>query len=110
MDTDLTAQSAARDDLMRRVTALSQRAAFSPGPSTADLAREIDQIRAIAQANGMYPAASVAHALESALARGERGPLVRGWLALLRDATCSDRHDADACASFAAACSVRLAR
>ena len=34
----------------------------------------------------MFPAVTVAHALESALARGERGPLIRGWLDILREA------------------------
>ncbi len=110
MDVDRNTQDAARHELTRRVSTLSARAAFTPGPGTAELAAEIDGIRAIALASGMFPVASVAHALSSALARGERGPLVRGWLAILRDATCTDRQDADACASFAAACSVRLAR
>lgn len=102
--------AAARDDLTRRVAALSQQAAVGRGPGIAELIAEIDRIRAIAQANGLFSVASVARALESALARGERGPLVRGWLTILADAVYSERQDADACASFAAACSVRLAR
>lgn len=110
MELDRIAHDAARHELTRRVTALSARTTLARGPSTAELAAEIDRIRAIALASGMLPAASVAHALSSALARGERGPLVRGWLAILGDAACADRNDADACASFAGACSVRLAR
>jgi len=42
------------------------------------------------------------------LGRGERGPLIDGWLAILRDAIGCERHDAAACETFAAACSVRL--
>ena len=72
------------------------------------LATEIDAIRRIAHANGLYPAVAVAHALEAALGRGECGPLIDGWLAILRDAVGCERHDADACETFAAACSVRL--
>lgn len=72
------------------------------------IATEIDAIRRIARANGLYPAAAVAQALESALGRGERGPLIDGWLAILRDAVGCERHDAAACETFAAACSVRL--
>lgn len=72
------------------------------------IAIEIDAIRRIAQANGLYPAAAVAQAVESALGRGERGPLIDGWLAILRDAVGCERHDAAACETYAAACSVRL--
>lgn len=73
-----------------------------------DLAREIDAIRTIAHLNGMRPAVAVAQALEMALARGERGPLIHGWIAILRDAITSDRHDDAACDTYRAACSVRL--
>ena len=73
-----------------------------------DLAGEIDAIRAIASRHGMRGAVTVAQALEMALERGERGPLVHGWLNLLRDAVGSERHDAAACDTYRAACSVRL--
>jgi len=52
-----------------------------------DLATEIDLIRQIARANEMFPAVAVTQALESALARGERGPLIQGWLSILEDAS-----------------------
>lgn len=73
-----------------------------------DLAIEIDAIRRIAHRHGLYPAVAVTQELESALARGERGALIQGWLSILGDAIGSERHDRDACETFAAACSVRL--
>ncbi|MEG3087571.1 hypothetical protein [Sphingomonas sp. PB4P5] len=73
-----------------------------------ELAREIDSIRALAHRAGLRPAVAVAQALEMALARGERGPLVHAWLDLLRDAVGGDRHDAAACDSYRAACAVRM--
>lgn len=72
------------------------------------LASELDDVRRIAQTNGLFPAVTVAHVLESALAAGERGALIHGWLAILRDAVGCDRFDAPACDAYAAACSVRL--
>ncbi len=95
----------ARADLSQRITAIGLCASRSSADS---LAEEIESIRRIATANGMFPAASVAHALQMALGRGERGPLIIGWLAILRDAIGSDRNDPQACDAFAAACSVRL--
>ncbi len=95
---------------MQRVTALAQRSGTPRGPSPDTMATDIDRIRQIAQHHGMLPVASVAHALESALARGERGPLIQGWLAILADAVDSAQQDDEACAIFSAACSVRLAR
>lgn len=74
----------------------------------AALAREIDGIRAIAHRSGMRPAVTVAQAVEMALARGERGPLIRAWLDLLRDAVRGDRHDEAACDTYRAACAVRM--
>lgn len=96
---------AIKAELAARITTIDAHAAISrPG----DLAQEIDVIRQIAHRNGMRPAVTVAQALESALARGERGPLIHGWLAILRDAVGSDRADGAACDTYAAACSVRL--
>ncbi|MDQ2877918.1 MAG: hypothetical protein M3R41_02415 [Pseudomonadota bacterium] len=92
-------------ELVQRVFAVGTRAGQA---SAAVLADEIDAIRRIAQSNGLYPAAAVAHALEGALARGERGPLIHGWISILRDAVGCDRHDRAACETFAAACSVRF--
>ena len=92
-------------ELAARVFAIGARTNRDP---TGAIATEIDAIRRIARANGLYPAAAVAQALESALGRGERGPLIDGWLAILRDAVGCERHDAAACETFAAACSVRL--
>jgi hypothetical protein len=94
-----------RADLVQRVAALDLRTASG---RTCDLAQDLDAIRRIAQANGMQPAVSVAHVLDAALARGERGPLIRGWLDILRDAIDCDRIDAPACDAYLAACSVRL--
>ncbi len=92
-------------ELAARVASIGSRA---PTVSTAALAIEVDAIRAAALAHGLYPAVAVTQAIEAALARGERGPLVLGWLNILRDAVSSDRHDDTACATYLAACSVRL--
>ena len=101
------AQTATNDqnvqtELVRRAAMLGLR------PSLASLAIEIDTIRRIALQNGMLPVASVAQVLESALARGEQGPLITGWIEMLREAICSARQDRFARDSYVAACSVRL--
>lgn len=95
----------ADSDLAARVALVGIHA---PSAGIAALAREIDAIRAIALAQGRFPAVAVTHAIAAALARGERGPLVLGWIAVLHDAVLCDRQDADAHAAYAAACSVRL--
>lgn len=92
-------------ELGARISAIGARAAQS---RTSDIACEIDLIRQIAGRNGLFPAVAVIHALESALARGERGPLIQGWLSILGDAVGCGRHDLAACETFAAACSVRF--
>ena len=98
-----------REQLAVRIGKLDAVMRSKPRRDTAsDLAREIDAIRTIAHLNGMRPAVAVAQALEMALARGERGPLIYGWVAILRDAVTSDRHDDAACDTYRAACSVRL--
>jgi hypothetical protein len=51
-----------------------------------DLATEVDSIRASAEAAGVLPVVAVARALEAALARGERGVILRGWIAMLGEA------------------------
>ena len=91
-----------RADLALRIAALET----ARQPLRA-LASDLDQVRRIAQAAGMLPAVTVAHVLEAALARGERGPLIRGWLDILRDAVRCESSDPAACDTFAAACSVR---
>lgn len=91
-----------RADLALRIAALDS--ATAP---LKQLASDLDQVRRIALAAGMLPAVTVAHALESALARGERGPLIRGWLDILRDAVASGASDTATCDTYAAACSVR---
>ena len=96
----------ARAELAQRVVSIEKLAGHC---ATAHLADELETIRRVARANGMFAAASVAHALEMALGRGERGPLIDGWLAILRDAVASTRNDEIACDAYAAACSVRLA-
>ncbi len=89
-------------ELTRRAALLGAR------PGATALATEIDTIRRIAVQNGMLPVASVAQVLESALARGDHGPLITGWIALLREAIGSQRQDRFARESYLAACSVRL--
>jgi hypothetical protein len=95
----------ARADLAQRIAALGVNAGHR---RAADLAEDLDAIRRIAQAAGMQPAVSVAHVLDAALARGERGPLIHGWIEVLRDAIGCDRADQPTCDAYVAACSVRL--
>ncbi len=97
---------AVKAELAARIAAIDVRAPYArPG----ELAPDVDAIRIIAHRHGLNPAVTVAHFLDSALSRGERGALVHGWLSLLGEAIASDRHDVAACDTFAAACSVRLA-
>ncbi len=91
-----------RADLALRIAALD-----AMQVQVRQFASDLDQVRRIALAAGMLPAVTVAHALESALARGERGPLITGWLDILRDAISCDGNDASTCDTYAAACSVR---
>lgn len=95
-----------RADLAARIAAIDVRAPYA---RAAELAPDIDAIRLVAHRNGMNPAVTVAHFIDSALSRGEHGALVHGWLALLTDAIGCERQDVAACDAFAAACSVRLA-
>ena len=92
-----------RAELIRRIGAIEWRA----GPAV--IAGELDMIRRTADRAQMLPAVTVAHLLEAALARGERGALVHGWLGMLSEAVGSERQDAAASATFAAACQVRFA-
>ena len=95
-----------RMELTQRISALDTKA---DRLATRELASEVDAVRRIAQSHGLFPAATVAHVLDTALSRGERGALVHGWLGILRDAVGSERQDRPACDAYAAACSVRLA-
>lgn len=95
-----------RRDLAARLATID---ALAAAGRAADAARDIYVLRRMAFAGGFYPAATVAHVLETALGANGRGPLIRGWLAILGDAVRSERQDARACETFAAACSVRLA-
>ena len=73
-----------------------------------EIAAELEAIRRIAIRHGIGPAVTVVHALDSALANGDRGPLIHGWLSILRDAVGCGANDAGTCDTFAAACTVRL--
>jgi hypothetical protein len=97
---------AIKAELAARIAELDVRAPYA---AARDLAPGVDAIRVIAHRNGLNPAVTVAHFLDSALSRGEHGVLVHGWLSLLGDAVASERQDLAACDTFAAACSVRLA-
>ena len=101
----MTSEETERQALATRVAWVDVQAA---GIGVAALAAEVDAIRAAALALGLYPAVAVTHAIAAALARGERGPLIVGWIAILRDAVSCERQDAHACETYAAACSVRL--
>ncbi|WP_235535159.1 hypothetical protein [Sphingomonas sp. Leaf339] len=101
----MTDLDAVRADLNIRIAAIDVRAPYA---RAREIAPDVDAIRVIAHRNGLNPAVTVAHFLDSALSRGECGALVHGWLSLLVDAIGSDRQDVAACETFAAACSVRL--
>lgn len=75
----------------------------------ADLAGAVDAIRAMAQTEGRLPVVAVARAIEAALARGERGVVIRGWIAMLGEAVGCDRSDMDCSSIYLAAGAVRLA-
>ena len=94
------------NELHQRIDSIGARAARA---ATSDLAADLDAIRRIAMANGLTPALCIVHAIESALAAGQRGPMIADGLSLLRDAVSCGRTDSRADAVFAAACSIRLA-
>ena len=81
---------------------------MAPRGAPALLAGELEAIRRTAVAHGLAAATPVIHAIDSALARGERGALVDALLALLDDALGCDGSP-QAHQAIAAACSVRLA-
>lgn len=95
-----------RHELAGRIAALDAGACTQ---RTYELARAVDEIRLIAVEAGLAPTVTVVHFIAAALARGERGAGLAGWLAMLRDAIRTERQDVAACDAFAAACSVRLA-
>ncbi len=97
---------AVRADLAARIAAIDVKAPYT---LACDLKPDINQIRLIAHRNGLNPAVTVAHFVDSALSRGEHGALVHGWLSMLGEAVACERQDIRACDAFAAACSVRLA-
>ena len=97
---------AVRMELAARIAAIDVQAPYLRARETA---LAVDEIRHIAHHAGLNPTVTVAHFIGAALARGERGPLVHGWLQMLRDAVRAERQDVGACDAFAAACSVRLA-
>ncbi len=106
VDGKMTMMESVRADLAARIAAIDVKAPYT---CARDLKPDINQIRLIAHRNGLNPAVTVAHFVDSALSRGEHGALVHGWLSVLGDAVACDRQDVRACDAFAAACSVRLA-
>ena len=97
----------ARDsDLAARVARLDMMARHA---RARELAAEVDSIRKAADAAGMIPVSAVARALERALARGETGPIVTGWIAMLTEAVGCGRDDHASGHVFLAAGAVRLA-
>ncbi|MCA1197623.1 hypothetical protein K9B35_06575 [Sphingomonas sp. R647] len=94
------------NELHQRIDSIGARASRA---ATSDLAADLDAIRRLAMANGLTPAVCIVHALESALASGQRGPMITDGLSLLRDAVACGRTDSRTGAAFAAACSIRLA-
>ena len=102
------AQSVSRDtqaQLAARVEAIGHRLRQA---SIAETTADLQALRRLAKLHRLGPAVTVIAALETALGRGETGPLVEGWLAILREAIGCERFDDQTCDLFAAACSVRL--
>ena len=95
-----------RHELASRIAALDLRVRSARMP---ELIAAVADIHALAQAAHMHAAVTVLHFIAAALARGERGASVHGWLPVLRDAVRTERQDPLACDAFAAVCSVRLA-
>lgn len=95
-----------RHELASRIAALDARARHARMP---ELITAVADIRTLAQAAQMHAAVTVLHFIAAALARGERGASVHGWVQVLHDAVRTERQDALACDAFAAVCSVRLA-
>ncbi len=96
---------AVRADLVARIDAMGAHADRSPA---CELAGELETIRRIAARHGIGSATTVVHLIDSAIARGERGPLVHSWLEILRDAVGSSNVTKQAAETYAAACAVRL--
>ncbi|MES2096439.1 MAG: hypothetical protein V4459_06740 [Pseudomonadota bacterium] len=96
----------ARHDIAASVAQLNMMAGHA---APRDLVNAVNAIRAAAQAEGRLPVVAVARAIESALARGERGVVVRGWIAMLSEAVGCESHDADSGHVFLAAGAIRLA-
>jgi len=74
-----------------------------------ELASEIDSIRIAADSAGLLPVGAVARALERALARGDSGPVLTGWISVLADAVRCGRGDSTSGEVLLAAGAVRLA-
>jgi hypothetical protein len=97
--------SGARADLLSRIDAVNGRLErLAPG----QLIDEIDTIRSLARRHGIGPAVTVAYALREAIARGERGCMIAGWMGILRDSVSCGRGDTQAHDTFTAACRLRL--
>ncbi|MDN4632133.1 hypothetical protein QCD71_11445 [Sphingomonas sp. PsM26] len=73
----------------------------------AGLAQEVEAIRGVALACGLFPAVAVSRAISAALERGEQGPLIIAWVEMLRATVLRDQRDADARDSAASASPVR---
>jgi hypothetical protein len=97
---------AIRAELTRRVAGITARL---DNDQSRALARDLDEVRALAHAHGLEAAAAVAPLISLALASGGQRAVARGWLAILSDAVASERHDPDAARAYAGACSIRLA-
>lgn len=77
--------------------------------SSVRLYDHVDAVRRVALDHGFLPLAQLSRGLEAALAAGERGVMVLGYLDLMRDAAACERLDAQASEAYLAAISVRLA-
>lgn len=71
------------------------------------LAEEVEAIRGVALACGLFPAVAVSRAISAALERGEQGPLITAWVEMLRATVFRDQRDADARESIGSAAPVR---
>lgn len=97
--------ASARMELCTRIDTLAR--GLSRLSATA-LTQELEHIRRTAMQGGLVPVVTVVHAIDRALARGERGPMVLSWLDGLREMCGCEALDQQASDSFAASISVRL--
>ena len=81
-----------------------------PHAGIEEIVAALGEVRALADAQGLRPAGTVAHLIALAATAGVGRGMVAQWLPVLRDAAASGRRDAAAADCYAAACAIRQVR